>query len=231
MPIIPKEQSATYQRWHMDSFDAPPVFSKPAPEVPDIAPPVVEEESPTLNGIPLPTAESVALIHEEARREGHDEGFAAGEKAGYEAGLEQARQEAERFTLLAGNFANALATLDQNVADAVLELALTVARQVMQQQLESHPDAILAVIRAALTSLPLHHGTINILVHPDDAHFLREQLGNQVTQSGWHLIDDSSIERGGCLIRAGASEVDATFATRWRRVLESLGKTNNHDAT
>lgn len=231
MPIIPKEESASYQRWQIDSFDAPPLAPprKPPAEPETVSTPE-EAPAPILDGIPLPTAESLAQIHEEARSEGYREGLAAGEAAGYEAGLARAHAQAEHVAQLAENFTQALATLDQKVADAVLELALTVARQVLQQQLETRPDSILAVIRSALTSLPLHHGTINILTHPEDAHLIREQMGHQLTQSGWHLIEDQTMERGGCLVRAGTSEVDATFATRWRRVLESLGKSNDPNA-
>lgn len=231
MPIIPKEESASYQRWHIDSFDPPSLAPprKPPPE-PETLPNPDEPPAPMLDGIPLPTAESLAQIHEEARNEGYREGLAAGEAAGYEAGMARARTEAEHLAQLAGNFTQALASLDQNIADAVLDLALTVARQVLQQQLDIRPESILSVIRSALTSLPLHHGTINLLTHPEDARLIREQMGHQLNQSGWHLIEDQTMERGGCLVRAGTSEVDATFATRWRRVLESLGKTNDPNA-
>lgn len=224
MPVIPKEKIAAFARWQLDSFDAPPT---PVAQPIERATPkeTAEKDTSQIGSIPLPTAESIEKMHDEARKEGYREGFDSGEKAGYQAGLERARQEAEHLAQLADHFEKALASLDQDIADAVLELSISIARQVVQQQLNLQPESIISVIRAALTSLPLHHGNINIHTHPEDARLIREQLGNQIAQSGWHLIDDASIERGGCLVRAGSSEVDATFATRWRRVLEALGKT------
>jgi len=225
MPVIPKDKSTDFKPWKIDSFDAvgsaarsggrPSVGSKNAPT--------------TLSGVPLPTAEGVERIHNEARDAGYREGFASGEKAGQKAGLEQLQREAKRLASLADNFQKALATLDQDVADAVLELALAIAQQVLQQELHTRPESIIGVVRSTLNSLPMQHGNISIHLHPDDAKLLREQLGNQIAQSGWHLIDDSSVKRGGCQVRAGGSEVDATFHTRWRRVLDALGRPSAGD--
>lgn len=220
MPVIPKENRPSFKRWKIDSFD-PPRPKPPAPSRPEAkAPPSVA----TVEGIPLPTAESIERMQAEARREGYEEGLEEGRKKGYETGLQEARRKAQQIATLATSFEKALAEIDQTTADALLELSIAIARQVVQQQLESRPESILSVIRAALPSLPLHHGNINLVLHPEDAHLLRDQLGNQVTQAGWHLLEDSSIERGGCLIRAGTSEIDATLATRWHRVLDMLGK-------
>jgi hypothetical protein len=39
----------------------------------------------------------------------------------------------------------------------------------------------------------------------------------------WRIIDDSTLTAGGCRVELGASEVDATLETRWRRVIEAIG--------
>ncbi|OQA32615.1 MAG: Flagellar assembly protein FliH [Betaproteobacteria bacterium ADurb.Bin341] len=225
MPVIPKDKITGFERWKADSFDAggsairagspSSASSKNAPA--------------TLSGVPLPTAEGVERIHNEARDAGYREGFASGEKAGQKAGLEQLQHEAKRLATLADNFQEALGTLDQDIADAVLELALTIAQQVLQQELQTRPESIIGVVRSTLNSLPMQHGNISIHLHPDDAKLLREQLGNQIAQSGWHLIDDPSVKCGGCQVRTGGSEVDASFSTRWRRVLEALGRSSPSD--
>ncbi|MGE5384946.1 MAG: flagellar assembly protein FliH [Betaproteobacteria bacterium] len=217
MPVIPKEQLAAYQRWQMGSFDeakTPAATPKPAP-APGGGEPV--------SGINLPTAEGIERIHNQAQQDGYRAGFDAGHQAGYEQGMASARQQAEHLSLLTNNFSTALAKLDQDVAETILELALAVARQVVQNSLKAQPEAIIAVIREALTALPLHHSNITLHLNPQDAELLRTQLGNQLTQSGWHIMEDSEIQAGGCLVRAGASEVDATVATRWARIVESIG--------
>ena len=51
----------------------------------------------------------------------------------------------------------------------------------------------------------------------------RLHLGEQLAHNGWRIIEDGNITAGGCRVEAGASEVDATLETRWRRVLDAIG--------
>lgn len=52
-------------------------------------------------------------------------------------------------------------------------------------------------------------------------------MGDHLSHNGWRIIEDPSITRGGCRIELGASEVDATLETRWRRVIEAIGVTED----
>ena len=219
MSVIPEEESAGYRRWQVGSFDASPPTAAETPASVNTR----EGEGEIVSGVSLPTAEDIERIHMDAQQEGYRIGFESGQQEGREAGMAEARSEAARLAELADNFQQALAGLDQQVADNVLELALEVARQVVRSTLATQPAVVLPVIREAISALPMHHGNINIHVHPEDAERLQAQLGNQIGQSGWHLIEDADVVPGGCIVRAGTSEVDATLATRWRRVLESIG--------
>jgi flagellar assembly protein FliH len=117
----------------------------------------------------------------------------------------------------------ALAHLDQHVAEQVLGVALEVAAQVLRGAINTRPELLLPVIREALGALPLHHAHVVLRLNPGDATLIREQIGEQLAQTGAQIIDDPEISSGGCMIVAGASEVDATIETRWKRVLESIG--------
>ena len=48
-------------------------------------------------------------------------------------------------------------------------------------------------------------------------------LKEQLTHTGAHIVADSNIAEGGCVIKAGSSEIDASMGVRWRRVLEAIG--------
>lgn len=219
---IPKEQLEAYRRWQVDSFDAPP---SPTPLA---APPEPEQALPTedcevVTGIGLPTAEDIERIHNEAQQAGYQTGFAEGQQEGYRAGLEAVQAEVERMRALADNLQVALAGIDQEVADEVLALALEVAAQVLRGTAKARPEALLPVIREAIAALPLNHEQIALYLNPADASAVREQLGETFSQSGWRIVEDRDIDAGGCLLRAGSSEIDATLATRWKRVLEAIG--------
>ena len=113
--------------------------------------------------------------------------------------------------------------LDQEVSESLLAVAIETARQVLRQSLKLRPELLLPVVREAIASLPLHHGHPALFLTPSDAALVRQHLGEQLSHNGWRILEDSSLTCGGCRIESGASEVDATLETRWRRVLEAIG--------
>lgn len=215
---IPKEKLTAYQRWELAAFDEPEPIPAPEPEVVEIPAPVEQpapEPEPPPETFPLPTAEDIERIHNEA----HEAGF----RAGYEQGAAQARAEAERLEGLMHSLTQSLQVFDQQVADQLLGLGLEIARQVTRSAIKVKPELLLTVVREALAALPVTHGHPSLTLHPQDAALLRQQMGDQISHGGWRLLEDSSMERGGCRIQAGASDIDATLATRWQRVLEAIG--------
>ncbi|PKO58654.1 MAG: flagellar assembly protein FliH [Betaproteobacteria bacterium HGW-Betaproteobacteria-19] len=239
MSISRHQAVGAYRRWEPTAFDAdakdaakpaPPENAQPAPE-----PVAAPEPEPALDtslpeGFQFPTADDIERMHEEARNSGHTEGFAegraAGQKDGYDAGYAegkaQAEAEAERLAALAGELDTAMAKIDEEVADELLALAIEIARQVLQHTLATQPESVIETIRAALQQLPQSHAQIRL--NPEDLALAREHLGEQLSHGGHRLVEDDSIARGGCRVEASGAQIDATMDTRWRRVLESLGK-------
>lgn len=224
MAVIPKEQIAAYQRWQVNSFDteAEEASTEAAPPSAQ-SDPQDSEAGELVSGVSLPTAEEIERIHSDAQQEGYNAGYEAGFTEGQQAGLAATEVQIKHLAALLENLRDALQQVDQTMADAVLELALEAARQVVRSAIRVQPELLLPVIREAISNLPLHHGTITLHLNPDDAAFVRTHLGEQLPSSGWHVLEDPAIETGGCYLKAGASEVDATMATRWQRVLESIG--------
>ncbi|WP_265948182.1 FliH/SctL family protein [Dechloromonas sp. A34] len=132
-------------------------------------------------------------------------------------------QDAQRFNTLISNLKLALDGIDQSVADELLSLALEVAAQLTRGMIAAKADMLLPIIREAVTTLPLHHAHIVLRLNPGDAGHVRSLLGEEFAQTGTQIVEDSAISPGGCLLEAGASEIDATIETRWKRVLEAIG--------
>ncbi|NMG33188.1 flagellar assembly protein FliH [Azoarcus sp. TTM-91] len=256
MSITRNQASGAYRRWQPPSFDgreeapAPEAPSQDAPPAEDLAAPprplaAAEPEAeipPPYPGVQLPTVEDIERMHEQAReegrKEGHAEGYAAGHKegeiagreqghaAGYQDGKAQIEAEARRFSELADNLDQALAKIDEEVAEELLGLAIAIARQMVQHTLATHPEAVAETVRAALMQLPQGHAHIRL--HPDDLQLVQEHLAEQLAHGGHRLAEDESLTRGGCRVESPGAQVDATMETRWRRVLEQLGR---EDAT
>lgn len=223
--IIPKESLAGFQRWQIGDFNPRPVPAAPAP-TPEPAVEVSQSATGSnlaINEVALPTATEIEQIHEQARSEGYRAGYADGQQAAGDESAVLIANTSARMAEMIGNLQVALAHMDQHIADQVLDLALEVSAQIVRGSIAIKRDALLPVIREALMALPINHGHVALHLNPADGEPVREQLGEHLAQTGIQIVSDPEITPGGCMLHAGASEVDATLETRWRRVLEAIG--------
>lgn len=243
-----------YRRWEPPAFDAPsPGAAAPEAEIPHVTDVAKVAEAPQTAlppGLKLPTAVEIEHIHEEARRggfeEGHAEGHQTGHRTGHQAGLEEGRaegrqagfeegrqagydegraaagEEAERLRDVLARLDRALTRLDADIAEELLALAIELARKVLQHTLAVEPEAVVSAIRNVLQYLPQTRTQIHL--NPEDVALARKHLGEILEQEGHLLIEDDSVSRGGCRVESAGAQIDATMETRWRRVLESLGR-------
>ncbi|CAL95334.1 flagellar assembly protein FliH [Azoarcus olearius] len=239
MSISRHQAVGAYRPWAPPAFDgapeaAPPEAPPPAPAEPEPVPEPATLDPALLAALNLPTAEDLERMHDEARASGHAEGLAAGREEGLRSGHEEgfakgyaegkalAEQQAARLGALADGFDQAISAVDAEVAEDLLALAIEIARQMVQHSLLQHPQGVVETVRAALGQLPQAHAQIRI--HPDDAALVREHLGEQLAHAGQRIVEDSAITPGGCRIESAGAQIDATMETRWRRVLENMGR-------
>lgn len=224
--FIPKENLTAYQRWELAAFDEAEQKaaeakrragqpSQPAGTVATSPAPDAVENQAVDEAVKLPTAADIERMHEEA----HQQGYAAG----HAEGLAKAQAAAARLDALMNGLRQSVGALEQNVADELLAMALEIASQMLRQSLKLKPELMLPVVREAVAALNSHSGHPALFAHPDDAALIRSHLGEQLAHNNWRIIEDSTLSRGGCRVELGASEVDATRETRWRRVVESIG--------
>lgn len=200
-----------WERWELASFDADrkPLASKAAP---------ADKTSPAVR---LPTATEIEQMHQQVREEGFRLGKEEGYRAGHAEGEAKTGAAAQHLARATETLERSLADLDSVVADELLTLAIEIARAVVRQEIGARPETLLGVVREALAQLPHQHAAIYL--HPDDASLLRSFSGDQLTHAGHRIHEDPKLARGDCILEAGGTQIDATVATRWRRVIEGLG--------
>lgn len=218
---IPKEELGSFQRWQIDSFDRPAASKAPPPKPAPAAPaPAIEEPAPQH---PQPDPAELARIHEAARAQGYEEGYEAGRQAGEQLGQELAIAQMQQLASLNENFRQAITGMEQEVADQLLNLAVEIAAKMVGSAINVKDDLLQPIVREAIAALPLHHTHVTLRLNPEDAEKVRQHMGEQLAQQSTQIVEDSGISPGGCLVRSGASEIDATIETRWKRVLEAIG--------
>lgn len=203
--------TTAWERWELASFDVETQAANVAAEAADAQARAAQAEL---------DREEIERICAEARQEGRQAGYAAGQAA--------ARAEAERLARAADELEQALKGFDQHVADELLALAIEIARQVVRREVTVQSDAILQVVHDALAQLPHQHATIYL--NPDDASLVRSYAGDALAHAGHRILEEARLKPGDCLLESGSSQIDATTATRWRRVVENLGQTGVWDA-
>lgn len=180
-------------------------------------------QSQMASAVVLPTAVEIERMHEEARQQGYQEGYQEGYATGQNEGSAHVQEKAIRLDALLVGLDQSLAAIDQDIAEKLLATAVELASQMVRQSLKIKPELILPVVREAMGALNPGSGHPVLLVHPEDVSLIREKLSEQLAHGNWRLVEDTSIMPGGCRVELGAGEVDATFQTRWKRILESIG--------
>ncbi len=168
---------------------------------------------------------------EQGQREGHEAGYAAGLEAGREQAHQEYRLELESrlhealapVADMVNAFDTAAGRLKDDIAYALVELALETGRQLAGRSLELAPEHILDDIERLMSEHPTLGGTPRICVHPDDLSMVQKQLSTLLGDAGWQLKSDSSLSRGDCRLETDQLEIDATRDDRWERLRHAVG--------
>lgn len=191
-----KDNAAGWQRWHPGVLDAAPQ--------------------------PRARPESEDAIKRRAHSAGFEEGKRAGLQAGYAAGQALAQAEAARISQIAQSAEQALHALGDTLAAKTVALAVAIARKICLYEIETHPEAMVDVVHAALDLLPEGVERVRIAVNSADVEPLRRALAEAADAPESTVSGCDDIQRGGCRISSPCGDIDATLETRMQRILETL---------
>jgi len=169
------------------------------------------------------TAAGLELVQrqafEEAYAEGRREGFEQGYREGREAAGAELEGLRERLHALLDALADPLSSLDDVVEESLLVLATAIARQLVRRELKTDPGQVVASVREAMAALPVARREVRIYLHPDDVTLVREALALDPGASGWSIVEDPLMTRGGCQVESEDSRVDAKVESRLATVI------------
>jgi flagellar assembly protein FliH len=159
-----------------------------------------------------------SLVTRQQQQRLEQDAYEQGFSKGYQEGLEQAQNEINQhihhLQSLAATLATPLADLDKQVVDELVDLSMAVARQIIRRELKTSPGEIVAVIKEALSLLPVTATDVRLELHPEDAALVRNALLGSDGQAPWQIIEDPVLSRGGCRVSTSTSRIDATVENR-----------------
>jgi flagellar assembly protein FliH len=172
-------------------------------------------------------AQELVDSKEKAKEEGFLSGFEEGKKAGHQEGLIQGQQQIqvtiEHLSEIAFNLQKLYAFSRDHIAQEVLELSIALAKSITLRSIEKQPDIIFDVVEKALEQIPILQLPAKLLLNPLDAELIEANQGRSLKDSGWKIVHDASISRGGCRLETGSNDVDATVEKRIEKLMATLG--------
>jgi flagellar assembly protein FliH len=222
--------------------------SEPASAIVDRDPAMMGHAGPELvaNGKGA-HADEIAAEFAKAQAEGLQRGLEEGRDKGYAAGFAEGAAAAEaslaevggRLAGIIGRLGGPLAAVEQPVEEAIVALALEIARCVIGNEVKRSHEFLVRLVREAIAKVPLDMGSPRVLLNPADLELIRK-LVPEAEAGHATLVADDTVEAGGCLVIAdgesraskdrrwnpraseGVSQVNLTLSSRWRAVMLTL---------
>ncbi|MBD3635654.1 MAG: flagellar assembly protein FliH [Methylophaga sp.] len=169
---------------------------------------------------------AIEALQQQAQEEGYKAGFEEGHKAGFEAGQQAGQKDIQQqityLQQILGSLEQPLSDLDQQIEQDLVNLAITMTRQLLRRELKQEPEHVIGAMRAALQALPISDRKLRIYVHPDDLTIIQKGLSMDGEDSSRQWIEDPLMTRGGVRLETADTTVDATVEARLNSVISKL---------
>ncbi|MEB0006039.1 flagellar assembly protein FliH [Pseudomonas sp. MH9.2] len=221
--LIRAKDVGGFDVWSLPSFDPhSEALLEPEPEPVEVEPAEMEE-------VPLDEVQPLTLEELEGiRQEAYNEGFATGEKEGFHSTQLKVRQEADvalsaklaSLEQLMVHLFEPIAEQDTQIEKSLVELVGHITRQVIQRELTTDSSRIGQVLRDALKLLPMGAQNVRIFINPQD--FAQVKALRERHEETWRIVEDDTLQAGGCRVETEHSRIDATIETRISQALAKM---------
>jgi len=186
---------------------------------------------PSVSGRPVQARRAGKTVGEleDVERRAYEEAYAKGREAGLAAAkaehqqlLTQAKTQVARLTQMLDALARPLQDVDAQVENDLVNLALTVARQLVRRELRIDPSQVIAIIRETVALLPAAARDVRVHLHPEDAAVVRQCLAETSAERAWSIVEDPVMTRGGCRVTTETAHIDARLDTRINAVIAAI---------
>lgn len=208
--FIPREELGDFESWKPGTFPGRRATDTPHQQQAPAAPPPPSDAQ---------WQERIAA----ARQSGYQEGYRDGLVALESFKQSFAQQATAQIGALLDAFDAQYGTLDAQVAQAVAQTAVNLARQVLRAELHANPELVSSVAAEAINAVMLSARHISVHVNPADLPLVAEGAEESLSARGARLFADPSIARGGVMVESDVGAIDARIGTRWAQAAACLG--------
>jgi len=167
-------------------------------------------------------SEQQALQHA-ARQAGYQEGYRDGLVALENFKRSVLQSNAAQFGALLQQFDEQLDALEFDMARSLTRVAVSIAQQVVRDELRAQPERIARVVHEAVEAVLMSARHIVVQVNPQDHALVDAGAAEAIAARGARLVSDAGIERGGCRVLSDVGTIDARIAARWAQASATVG--------
>lgn len=182
---------------------------------------VLDEAEEKARGIVAQAEEKAKTIEKEAR----DSGYQNGHEEGFAAGKEEVGRLVDRLNTILSTAINKRNQIIDESETQLINLVLLVARKVVKVISENQKNVVINNVVQALRKLK-SRGDVAIRVNLADLELTTENTKefmrmvenvNSIT-----ILEDSTVERGGCIIETDFGEIDARINSQLKEIEDKI---------
>ena len=164
---------------------------------------------------------------ESGREKGRADGIAACQ--------EQVQREMQRALSLVNQVEQANTTLLRQVEADLVQLAIAIAKKVIQREIQMDPNIVVEHVQRILQQLSTA-SHVRIQAHADEIEHLKSMQTTLVNQDGEppsiRIEPDASVGIGGCILQTEGLYIDATIEQQLERIGQALElKSEPHESS
>jgi flagellar assembly protein FliH len=166
---------------------------------------------------------------EDVDRRTQQEGYSKGHAAGLAAARAESQQALNQLKAQVANFEKMLAALSQpfknldaQIEEQLVQLSVSIARQLVRRELRMDPAQVIAVIRETVALLPAATRDVRVHLHPEDAAIVREKLATPSADRAWTIVEDPVMTRGGCRVTTDTAHIDQRMETQIQNIMTAM---------
>ena len=154
---------------------------------------------------------------EDARKEAEQQGRAVGREAGFKEGKAEVERLIQRTQTVLERAQNKRAEILEETEQEIINMVLLIARKVIKVISENQRNVIISNVVQALRKVK-GRGNIIIRVNISDLKLASEHIKDFINHvegaKSIQIVEDSSIDEGGCIIDTDFGEIDARIASQ-----------------
>ena len=104
-----------------------------------------------------------------------------------------------------------LEDIDQIIQEKSVELAISIAKQIVRRELSLDSGQIVSTVKLAIELIPKDGEQINIHINPKDEQNIKQLFSSNEKISKYNIVQDPTISVGGCKASTDYSLVDLTI--------------------